>query len=630
MSSQRRQSSLRATSPDQPKAPANAKGKSKKQQRDHHNSDIEDQSPECAEDKGAPKRGSRKRQSKKEKDPRDCESEDKPHEIPAPKRGSIIRQSKKQRDPSNRDCESLEISESKSVENPSETSRSASVHNNANNAGENNRQDSAKSKRQSKKKTNPHDCESEDKPQQIQQTAKIKSGEKTAPKRQSEKQRNPSNLDREQSPESSKSKSEEKSVAKPRRLHGSAIETDFISAGNTQDARPALSARNKKSAEKTATRGLSVDDTLGRVLKETIEKLKIKKCERSNASSCVNDITDKVIAHLKRNTTWCADIESLRTGSYYENVKICEPDEFDVMLTIPVERVNIERFDEAGAFYSVALKRHPNNPLNRFLNEDKTIQASKMLSEFRDAVKEALGKLQYKIEMQRKKARCPAVTLEVTENGKTISIDFVLGLKVHRASWPDFTKDGFKIENWLGKKEKADMKRQPFYLVPKYTGKGDSEHEGVVAKDSWRISFSHVEKEILQRHGHSKTCCEAVGKKCCRKECLKLLKYLLQQLKEDDSKSNKMSNFCSYHAKTTLLHACATRGEDSQWAYSQLADCFQQLLEDFVKHLKDRHLPNFFIPSHNLLHQATPSNCDFLADEIEFQRNNIFPIFRAF
>ncbi|KAK9964442.1 hypothetical protein ABG768_005613 [Culter alburnus] len=628
MSSQRRQSSVRATSPDQPKAPAKAKGKSKKQQRDHQNSDTEDQSPECAEDKGAPKRGSRKRQSKKEKDPRDCESEDKPHETPAPKRGSIIRQSKKQRDPSNRDCESLEISESKSEENTSVTSRSASVHNNANNSGENDRQDSAKSKRQSKKKTNPQDCESEDKPQQ---TAKSKSGEKTAPKRQSKKQRDPSNLDREQSPESSKSKSEEKSVAKPRRLHGSAAETGFIGARNTQDAPPALSARNKKSAEKTATRGLSVDDTLGKILKDTIEKLKIKKFERSNASSCVNDITDKVIAHLKQNTTWCVYIESLRTGSYYENVKICEPDEFDVMLTIPVERVDIEQFDEAGAFYSVALKRHPNkHPLDRFLNEDKTIQASKMLSEFRDAIKEALEKLQYKIEMQRKKARCPAVTLEVIANGKPISIDFVLGLKVHRASWPDFTKDGFKIENWLGKKEKDDMKRrQPFYLVPKYVGKGDAEHEGVVAKDSWRISFSHVEKEILKRHGHSKTCCEAAGKKCCRKECLKLLKYLLQKLKEDDSKSNKMSNFCSYHAKTTLLHACATRGDDSQWAYSQLADCFQQLLEDFVKHLKDRRLPNFFIPSHNLLQQATPGSCKFLADEIESQRNNNFPIFSS-
>lgn len=115
-----------------------------------------------------------------------------------------------------------------------------------------------------------------------------------------------------------------------------------------------------------------------------------------------------------------------------------------------------------------------------------------------------------------------------------------------------------------------------------------------------------------------------------RKECLKLLKYLLQQFKEGDSKSNKMSSFCSYHAKTTLLHACATRGTDNEWAYSQLANCFQQLLEDFVKHLRNRHLPNFFIPSHNLLNQASPSSCDFLANEIEFQRNNIFPIFSWF
>lgn len=88
-----------------------------------------------------------------------------------------------------------------------------------------------------------------------------------------------------------------------------------------------------------------------------------------------------------------------------------------------------------------------------------------------------------KIEMLRKKPRCPAVTLEVKteENGKTISVDFVLGLKVHTA-WPGFTTDGFKIENWLGRKEKNNMKRQPFYLVPKYEGKGNAEHDGVVAE----------------------------------------------------------------------------------------------------------------------------------------------------
>ncbi|KTG46976.1 hypothetical protein cypCar_00010907 [Cyprinus carpio] len=612
MNSQRRPGSFRATSPDQPKAKSKAQSKANsneksKQQKDHQKTDREDKSAERAEAKCEPKGGSRK-----EKDPHGCESEVKPHETPAPKRGTINRESKKQRELR----QSPQNSESKYKENGAFVPKTA-------NNDKNEKQDSAQSKHQSKK----FDCESEGKPRQ---TVKSKSDEKTAPKLQRKKERDPLNIDKEESLESPESKLEVKSTAKPRRRHGSAIKTD---ASDAQDASPAVSAHSpdsqKKSAEQTAMRGPRVDDTLGKVLKATIDKLKIKKNERSNASSCVNDITDKVIAHLKRNTTWCEEIERLRTGSYYENVKICEPDEFDVMLTIPVERVDIQEFDEAGAFYSIALKRHQRHPLDRFLNEDKTIRASEMLSEFRDAVKKAVEKLPHQIEIQRKKPKCPAVTLEVKmeENGMTISVDFVLGLKVHRASWPDFTKYGFKIENWLGKKEKANMKHQPFYLVPKYEGKGDTEHDGVVAKDAWRISFSHVEKQILNKHGHSKTCCEEGGQKCCRKDCLKLLKYLLQQLKEDDSKSNKMSSFCSYHAKTTLLHACAKRGTDNEWAYSQLAHCFQELLKDFVEHLRNRHLPNFFIPSHNLLHQASQSSCDFLANAIECQRKNNFPIF---
>uniref|UniRef100_A0A672NW96 Cyclic GMP-AMP synthase n=1 Tax=Sinocyclocheilus grahami TaxID=75366 RepID=A0A672NW96_SINGR len=345
--------------------------------------------------------------------------------------------------------------------------------------------------------------------------------------------------------------------------------------------------------------GLSIDDTLGKLLMATIDKLKIKKSERSNASSCVNNITAKVVTHLKQNVNWCKDIERLRTGSYYENVKICEPDEFDVMRSIPVD---------------VALKRHPNkHALHRFLNEDKTIQASEMLSEFRDAVKEAVQKLPCRSKQTciKKKPRCPAVTLEVKmeENGKTISIDFVLGLKVHRASWPDFTKDGFKIETWLGKKEKANMKHRPFYLVSKYEGKGHT--------DAWRISFSHVEKEILKRHGHSKTCCEDVGYKCCQ--------YLFSQRGrlqiQEDVQILLLS--CKDHPSPCVCY----KGNRQQVAYSQLAICFQQLLEDFVQHLRKCHLPNFFIPSHNLLRQASPSSCDFLANEIEFQLNNNFLIF---
>ncbi|XP_051945441.1 cyclic GMP-AMP synthase-like [Xyrauchen texanus] len=570
------------------------------------------------------------------------------------------RDKNKQRDLSNRDKES-ESQESKSEEQRAISRRThTSAHNNVNSTGEaqafkNDTRETGDTSLQSKMQKDPQNCESEDKPQK---TRKSRCDKNPAPKRASSKrqskQRDPSSPGTYyESPEGSKSKSKETYVAETPRTHktvpNNAHSTSEaqISQNDRQVAAPAVCAGKfegkekiaqnpgardtdvgqTRADEKSTMRMRSVEDT-EKVLRATIDKLKIKTCERSKASSCVNDITDAVIAHLKRTMSWCEYIEILRTGSYYENLKICEPDEFDVMLTIPVERVDLQNVNDNGAFYSVALKRNPKkHPLSKFLNKDKTIQASEMLSEFRDAVKDAVETLSYKIVVERKKARCPAVTLQVTENGKTISIDFVLGLKVHCSSWPPFTKNGFKVENWLGTKEKVDLKRQPFYLVPKYEGKGNAEHDGVMAKDSWRISFSHVEKDILKRHGHSKTCCEARGQKCCRKECLKLLKYLLRQLK--DMHQKEMSNFCSYHAKTILLHACAKRVEDSEWASNQLVDCFHQLLEDFIKHLRKQELPNFFIPSHNLINPAflNKSSCDFLAQQIEIQSNNNFPIF---
>lgn len=89
-----------------------------------------------------------------------------------------------------------------------------------------------------------------------------------------------------------------------------------------------------------------------------------------------------------------------------------------------------------------------------------------------------------------------------------------------------------------------------------------------------------------------------------------------------------LSKFCSYHAKTTLLHACCSRTKDSDWEAAQLGLCFQQLLEDFEVHLKDGMLPNFFIPSHNLLSSSHDrKSCQLLARRIEEERNNGFPIF---
>lgn len=63
--------------------------------------------------------------------------------------------------------------------------------------------------------------------------------------------------------------------------------------------------------------------------------------------------------------------------------QISNPDEFDVMLPLLVERVHIEPFKEDGAFYMVALKRG-NNPLKAL--QEEFLPANKILTEFRKEV----------------------------------------------------------------------------------------------------------------------------------------------------------------------------------------------------------------------------------------------------
>ncbi|KAG7240477.1 hypothetical protein INR49_026843 [Caranx melampygus] len=355
-------------------------------------------------------------------------------------------------------------------------------------------------------------------------------------------------------------------------------------------------------------RKYACEAAMGSLLFTTLENLKIRKAERANAAKVINQITKSIIDHVKQNIDWFKEIEQIPTGSYYENLKISNPDEFDVMLAIPVDRVDIKPFNTDGAYYSVGLKRG-NNPLKKFQEED-VLSSSAMLSEFREEVKKCVKAFK-EWTVTRKKTGCPAVTLTTTVNSVTISLDVVLCIKV-KSSWPAFTTDGFKIERWLGAKVKQEHKRKAYYLVP-----------NMRAGAGWKLMESKL-KAILMNHGSQKTCCEKEGQRCCRKDCLKLLKHLLSRLKEQDPSFDK---FYSYQAKTTLLHACCSRTQDCEWRASELSRCFLQLLEDFVGHLKEGVLPNFFIPNQNLLAAPGQKKCDSLIRRIEEERDKGFPIF---
>ncbi|XP_053919577.1 cyclic GMP-AMP synthase isoform X3 [Cuculus canorus] len=300
-------------------------------------------------------------------------------------------------------------------------------------------------------------------------------------------------------------------------------------------------------------------------LREVLSRLSLARQDVSEASGLVNRVVSQLIRAIRSKEGSFGSIERLGAGSYYERVKlpldpfqqfhmlltlripeldtilqIFEPNEFDIMLVMPVARLQLEECDDTGAFYYLTFKRNPKEKyLLKFLDEDGKLSAFKMLQALRDIIKQ-------------------------------------------------------EVKN--------------------------------IKRNTWRLSFSHIEKAMMNNHGSSKTCCESDGPKCCRKGCLKLLKYLLERLKMKYPK--ELEKFFSYHVKTAFFHACVMWPNDTDWHSEDLDHCFQKYLGYFLDCLQKSKLPHFFIPQYNLLSPEDKASSNFLSRQINYQLNNGFPIFQ--
>ncbi|XP_067863105.1 cyclic GMP-AMP synthase-like [Heptranchias perlo] len=360
------------------------------------------------------------------------------------------------------------------------------------------------------------------------------------------------------------------------------------------------------------------------------KKLTIKPEERKLAAEIINDLVDQLICFLRNNEKYACfkEVKKLTAGSYYEFVKISHPDEFDIMLTIPLPRIKwteVEAF--SGVLYKLTVSRMPRNDLKMFLLDDcETISPLKMMEELRTLIKQFL-KTSYKgchknwkVKLQRKAQGSPAVTmlLQDSEGEQDISIDLVLGLEVSQ-KWPNCTNDGMNIDEWLGKKTKGDLKHKPFYFVPKHPRRRALSED---LKETWRISFSHIEKILMMNHGSAKNCCERGAAHCCRKICLRLMKYLVHVLKEQYPQ--ELSKLYSYCVKTAYFHSMVRRPKDDQWPASKVDECFLNFLDDFIEHVEKSELKHFFVPTYNLFDSKNfaQKNLKFLLKVLKEQKAN--------
>ncbi|XP_065327941.1 cyclic GMP-AMP synthase [Pelmatolapia mariae] len=406
-------------------------------------------------------------------------------------------------------------------------------------------------------------------------------------------------------------------------------------------ARPKEKIQQQQSEEgEVAEESASIPTDLGNWIRNNAKELKIRLTDRRLAAEVVNDFRENLLKFLNNEHPVFKSAECLNAGSYFEKVKIHMPDEFDMMLTFPGSpnlRLNPTKLD-GGLFYRLDLTRPTRQPIKAFLLENNlTLSSSKVLNEMHRLVRKFLKTYKvpderFRWEVNRKRVHSPAVTLSLfktDENSEElISVDVVPALEVITESiqsWPAAVRNGPDVSNWLGKKALQDIRGLPCYFVPKRQ-KGRKLSED--AKESWRISFSHIEKKIITSHGNKKTCCESHATKCCRKQCLMLLKSLIEGLKQRFPE--ELDDLCSYHGKTTFLHTLSTRYDDAKWNPRDLPVCFLYLVRALEDYASRGNLPHFFVPECNLFSSSSFSRkaLAFLVNALKEQRRDGLPLLK--
>ncbi|XP_075764792.1 cyclic GMP-AMP synthase-like isoform X2 [Pelodiscus sinensis] len=270
-------------------------------------------------------------------------------------------------------------------------------------------------------------------------------------------------------------------------------------------------------------------DNLTRI-KERAKSLRLKHLDVANAVDLLHAFIRQFFSYLNEcpERPYFRDMRELRLGSSHEFGKLLHPNEFDVLLSLPitdyVHYAEVEGYN--GLFYTLTLPRKSRSFPAAFLMEDgQTVSPERIMAEFQEHV---------------------------------------------------------------------DQFIKVFY------------------SEIWKISFSHVEKEILKSHTRTQSCRKYHATKCCRPECLQMLERLLGALKTEHP--SELAPLRSYHAETSFFHTLMEWKQDADGKPPRVAPCFERVLANFIQQVATAQLPHFFIPKCNLFGTKffPPSNLKFL------------------
>ncbi|GJQ86345.1 hypothetical protein Trydic_g9039 [Trypoxylus dichotomus] len=278
-------------------------------------------------------------------------------------------------------------------------------------------------------------------------------------------------------------------------------------------------------------------------------------------------------------------------GSYYDGVRIKEPDEFDLCLLLRFPECKVSWGIPGHVMVKVNPDTHNSTSLKireLFAYKGKFLLTSKFNSWFKSVVHKALrdykspNQKEYSIAINQNKLKItvhdhgPAENLVIRVHNITINIDLVPCILFPGEDWPEFIiknpvrskVDSFSVAAKSPKRQ-YDIKKPTRY---------------------WRLSFQEQERYILEDKG-------------CLKPCLKFLKLLRDSLHHDQ--------IASYYLKTFMMNLNKEK-DDIFWKRS-LSEVFMDVLEEYVEVLEERTLKYHWDGKYNILSHITQQQLESIA-----------------
>lgn len=300
------------------------------------------------------------------------------------------------------------------------------------------------------------------------------------------------------------------------------------------------------------------------------------------------------------------------SGSYFEDLKVEGPDEFDFMicletLSLPgvcvIKDIPLRPVADPGYVHVQV----PNELVRRsyrqqrYISNEGNLKPDVLLKRFKELIEEALAKrkrrphemIAERVEVELRKI---PITIKVRWNGKMfpfyeISIDLTLCIKL--SGWPSASDIRGRLnKGHPGYEVFEKAVREGYHLVASTIG------ESGQPRPCWRLSFSVAEGIVL------KNVCE--NPRLMHKVTLKVLKVLRKKhvddlcLHEQAGLFNVAWVFHSYVLKTMFLHEWCEFPEDSYWSKDKLGKRVKGILERIRNSLKDKDIRSFWVPDYKL------------------------------